>query len=262
MRNCLLYSMTAVVGPLFFSMLAFAQTGQQPARGKGPDPHNLSGVWIGKSDGKSAVDTRLRPPMTPWAQARFDAAVPTLGPRDVPGKENDPILHCNPDGIPKLLGVPQPFEIIQIPGRMLMFFEHNRHWRTIWTDGRKLPDDPDPTWMGNSVGRWEGDTLVVESNGFNDIPWLDFYGDPHSDAMHLTERYRRVDRNTLEIAVTINDPKAYTKVWVNPPKGYNLKSWEIGEHYCVIEEEAAYENKIRLPAGGLPPSQPPLGTNK
>ena len=99
MRNCLLYSMTAAAGPLFFSMFAFAQTGQQPARGKGLDPHNLSGVWIGKSDGKSAVDTRLRPPMTPWAQARFDAAVPTLGPRDVPGKENDPILHCNPDGI-------------------------------------------------------------------------------------------------------------------------------------------------------------------
>src|SRR5438094_587493 len=100
------------------------------------------------------------------------------------------------------------------------------------------------------IGRWEGNTLVVDSIGFNDIPWLNFYGDPHSDAMHLTERYRRVDAKTLEIAVTINDPKAYTKPWVNEPKQYNLEpKWEIGEHYCVIDEENAYADAVRLPAG-------------
>lgn len=149
----------------------------------------------------------------------------------------------------KLLGVPQPFEIIQIPNRVIMFFEHNRHWRTIWTDGRKLPEDPDPSWMGNSIGRWEGDTFVVESNGFNDISWLDFYGHPHSEKMHLTERYRRVDRDTLEIAVTINDRMAYTRPWVNAPKQYNFKpDWEIGEHYCVIDKENSYGDAIRIPA--------------
>src|SRR6267142_3521203 len=239
MRNRFFLSIAAIPALVAFSSVAFAQGSR-----------DLSGVWIGKRGGNAVVDTALRPPMTPWAQARFDAAVPTVGPRVIAGKENDPILRCNPDGIPKLLGVPQLFEIIQIPNRMLMFFEHNRHWRTIWMDGRKLPEDPDPAWMGYSVGKWEGNTLVVESSGFNDIPWLNFYGDPHSDAMRLTERYRRVDRNTLEIAVTIVDSKAYTKPWVNAPKLYNLKrDWEIAEHYCVIDEESAYGAAIRVPAG-------------
>jgi len=239
MRNRFLLPILTSLTLLAFSSVAFAQASR-----------DLSGVWISRRDGKTVVDTNLRPPMTPWAQARFDAAVPTVGPRVIAGKENDPILRCNPDGIPKLLGVPQPFEIIQIPNRMLMFFEHNRHWRTIWMDGRKLPEDPDPAWMGYSVGKWEGNTLVVESTGFNDIPWLDFYGDPHSDAMRLTERYRRIDPDTLEITVMIDDPKAYTKTWVNQPKLYNLKrDWEIAEHYCVIDEESAYGAAIRVPAG-------------
>ena len=233
-----------LAGILAFSAALFGQA----------DRRDLSGVWISKRDGKAALDQGLTPPMTPWAQARFDAAVPTLGPRVIAGKENDPILRCNPDGLPKLLGVPQPFEIIQIPNRVIMFFEHNRHWRTIWTDGRKLPEDPDPSWMGNSIGRWEGETFVVESNGFNEIPWLDFYGHPHSEKMQLTERYRRVNRDTLEIAVTINDPAAYTRPWVNPPKEYNFKpDWEIGEHYCVIDEEISYGDAIRIPAGETKP---------
>jgi hypothetical protein len=108
--------------------------------------------------------------------------------------------------------------------------------------------------MGYSVGKWEGNTLVVDSIGFNDITWLNFYGDPHSDAMRLTERYRRIDAKTLEIAVAIDDPKAYAKPWVNQPKQYNLEpTWEIGEHYCVIDEESAYGDAIRIPAGVTPP---------
>src|SRR5436190_624512 len=241
MRNVRWWLILGVAGAFGLTSTALAQTFS---------PRNLSGVWIGKRDARQVVDEKFRPPMTPWAQARFDAAIPTLGPRVIAGKENDPILRCNPDGIPKLLGVPQPFEIIQIPDRIIMFFEHNRHWRTIWTDGRKLPDDPDPSWMGYSVGRWDGNTFIVDSIGFNDIPWLNFYGDPHSVAMHLAERYRRIDAKTLEIAVTIDDPKAYSKPWVNPPKQYNLEpSWEIGEHYCVLDEEKAYEDAIRIPAG-------------
>ena len=198
MRNVRLWLILGLAGVCGFTSTVPAQTFS---------PRNLSGVWIGKRDGKQVVDEKFRPAMTPWSQAKFDAAVPTLGPRVIAGKENDPILRCNPDGIPKLLGVPQPFEIVQIPDRIIMFFEHNRHWRTIWTDGRKLPDDPDPSWMGYSIGRWEGNTLVVDSIGFNDIPWLNFYGDPHSDAMRLTERYRRIDAKTLEIAVRLMTPR-------------------------------------------------------
>src|SRR5499433_332967 len=125
MRNIRLRLILGFTATLAFSSTVLSQNFSR---------RDLSGVWIGKRDGKQVVDEKFRPPMTPWAQARFDAAVPTLGPRVIASKENDPILRCNPDGIPKLLGVPQPFEIIQIRGRVLMFFEHNRHWRTIWTD--------------------------------------------------------------------------------------------------------------------------------
>src|SRR5262245_36750096 len=116
MRNLGWWSIIGIIGMLGFSAAVFAQT----------NPRDLSGVWIGKRDGNQVVDEKYRPAMTPWAQARFDAAVPTVGPRVIAGKENDPILKCNPDGIPKLLGVPQPFEIVQTANRIFMFFEHNR----------------------------------------------------------------------------------------------------------------------------------------
>ena len=218
------------------------------------NPRDLSGVWIGSRDGEAVLDQSRVPPMTPAAQAKFDAAVPTLGPRVVAGKENDPILRCYPDGLPKLLGVPQPFEIIQLTNRVIMFFEHNRHWRTIWTDGRKLPEDPEPRWMGHSVGRWERNTLVVDSIGFRDIPWVDFFGHPHTEKMRLIERYTRTGPRDLEIAVTIDDPLSYTRPWINPAKKFNLKAdWELDEHYCVFDEEQAYADAVRVPAGDSAP---------
>ena len=152
------------------------------------------------------------------------------GDRVIPGKENDPTLSCFPDGIPKILTSPEPFEIITIPGRVLMFFEKDHGWRQIWTDGRKLPEDPpELRFDGYSVGQWEGDTFIVESNGFNDKLWLDYYGDPHSEQLHLTERYQRLDKDTLSIQVTINDPKAYTKPWVGKPIRYRCgREWKSG----------------------------------
>ncbi len=202
--------------------------------------------------GMNAIDERFRPPFTPWGQARFDAARPMQGPTAVPGQENAPTLRCDPDGPPRILNLPNPFEIIQIPGRVLMFFELGHVWRTIWTDGRALPKDPDPTWLGYSVGKWEGDTFVVDTIGFNDKLWVDVYGSPRSDQMHLTERYRRLNHDTLEMQITMDDPKAYTKIWVNPPKLHKLEpTWEIAEWFCVIEEENAYSDVVRKPAGGI-----------
>src|ERR1043166_5807510 len=135
-------------------------------------PHDLNGLWMtasGLNSGTQIVDPNTHPPLTAWGQARFDASFPSLGPRDVPGKENDPILRCDPDGVPKILGSPHPFEIFMLPDRMLQIYEKHHDWREIWTDGRKLAEDPPQlTWNGYSVGRWEGDTFVVESNGFND----------------------------------------------------------------------------------------------
>jgi hypothetical protein len=225
-----------------------------------PLSHDLSGVWMQYPDGPApgvpgmnAIDQRFRPPFTPWGQARFDAARPMQGPTAVAGQENAPTLRCDPDGPPRVLNLPNPFEIIQIPGRVLMFFELGHVWRTIWTDGRALPKDPDPTWLGYSVGKWDGDTFVVDTIGFNDKLWVDVYGSPRSEKMHLTERYRRLNHDTLEMQITMDDPKAYTKVWVNPPKLHKLEpTWEIAEWFCVIEEEHAYSDTIRIPAGTPP----------
>jgi hypothetical protein len=219
--------------------------------------HDLSGVWMQYPDGNvpgvpgmNAVDERTRPPLTPWGKAKFDAAKPLVGPRAVPGVENNPELRCEPDGPPKLLN---PFEIIQIPGRVLMFFELGHIWRTVWTDGRPLPKDPDPTYLGYSVGKWEGDTFVVDTIGFNDKLWDDSYGNPRSDATRLTERYRRLNQDTLELQIIIDDPKAYTKTWVSPPKLHKLEqAWEIAEWFCVLDEDQAYDDVVRKPAGVAP----------
>lgn len=238
-------------------------TAQAPADSKAKanprsfDPHDLSGVWMpNKGVLREMIKENSHPPMTPWAQERFDATIPTQGSRRVAGKENDPFLKCEPFGIPKILIDDQPFELVQVPGRVFQFFEIYHIWRTIWTDGRELPNNPDPTWMGYSVGKWDGDTFVVDTVGVSDRTWVDFFGDPHSDAMHVTERYRRVDQKALSIAITIDDPKAYAKSWVNPPFLYTLEPWEIAEHFCIFDEESQYGRDIRIPSGsGQVPGQ-------
>lgn len=242
-----------------------AQTAQPSGAGQAsasaaPLSHDLSGVWMQYPDGNvpgvpgmNAVDNRTRPPLTPWGKAKFDAAKPLVGPRAVPGVENNPELRCEPDGPPKLLNLPNPFEIIQIPGRVLMFFELGHIWRTVWTDGRPLPKDPDPSYLGYSVGKWEGDTFVVETIGLNDKLWDDSFGNPRSDQTHLTERYRRLNRDTLELQIIIDDPKAYTKPWVSPPKLHKLEpGWEIAEWFCILDEDKAYDEAVRKPAGVAP----------
>ena len=223
--------------------------------------HDLSGVWMQYPEGNvpglpgmNAVDVKHRPPLTPWGQARFDAASPNVGPRVVPGKEGSPHLKCDPEGPPMLLILPNPFEIVQVPGRVFMFFEEQHIWRTIWADGRPLPKDPEPSWLGYSVGKWEGDTFVVDTVGFNDKLWADPYGDPRSEQMHLTERYRRLNHDTLEMQIIIDDPKSYKGIWVSPPKLHKLEpDWQIAEWFCVNDEDEAYDQTVRKPAGVAQP---------
>ena len=258
----------AVLGvALVLAPIAIAQSGNpaEPAKTQNaaePLSHDLSGVWmqypegdVPGTPGMNTVNRRFRPPLTPWGQARLDAARPLIGPKAVAGEENSPTLRCDPDGPPKVLNHPNPFEIVQIPGRMFMFFEEQHIWRTIWADGRALPKDPDPSYLGYAVGKWEGDTFVVETIGFNDKVWADAYGDPRSEQTHLTERYRRLNHDTLELQVTIDDPKSYTKPWVSPPKLHKLESgWEIAEWFCVAEEDKSYDETVRKPAGVAPAS--------
>jgi hypothetical protein len=126
---------------------------------------------------------------------------------------HDPLSYCLPPGPVRLHTWSTPRKIIQTPGLLVILNELNASYRQIFTDGRPLPADPNPSWNGYSSAKWEGDTLVVQTNGFRDGIWLDSLGNPLTDAAKLTERFRRVNFGRMEIEITVDDPKAYTKPW-------------------------------------------------
>jgi hypothetical protein len=128
---------------------------------------------------------------------------------------------------------------------MLQHMQYHDAWRTIWTDGRALPKDPDPAWYGYAIGRWEGDTFVVESIGYDDRTWLDHFGNPHSDQMRLVERYRRTDKDTLQLDMTLTDPKTYTKPWVANTITFVNPKTAIFEEICSPSEEHRFNDAIR-----------------
>lgn len=220
------------------------------------NPHDLSGVWyIRGGPGFVSLSRATAPPMTPWAQAKYDAAKPGLGPRGKP-LGNDPATICDPMGLVRSLiwGV-YPTEIVQTPKETLMLFDWFYTRRAIWTDGRQLPDDPDPRFYGYSVGHWEGDTFVVQSSGFDDRAWLDADAHPNSTQMRLEERYWRMDHDTLELRMTLTDPGAYTRPWVADVRTGTLVTpaldpiTEMREDVCVPSEEEKYKETVREPAG-------------
>lgn len=222
------------------------------------DPTDLSGIWMShNARGSNFSMGGTVPPMTAWAQARYDAAKPGLGPRGKP-LGNDPMMLCDPMGFPRIMfWTNYPIEIVRIPGRTLMFFDWFYTYRTIWTDGRPLPDDPDPRFYGYSVGKWDGDTFVIQSKGFDDRTWLDADGHPHSEDMTLEERYRRVSPDTIEFTMTLTDPKAYKAPWVGAKMNMTRadQSTRMREDVCVPSVEAKYKEQIRDPAGGAAPAK-------
>lgn len=212
---------------------------------------DLSGLWHYQSTGASepVAPDRLIPSMTAWGQEKFDAERPGYGPRRAPGG-NDPILQCDPTGFPRVMFLNTPFEFVQLPGRLIQFFENDHEYRTIWMDGRELPKYADLNWYGYAIGHWEADgTLVVESAGFREGTWLGSTGYPHSEEMRVTERYRRVDRDTILYDITITDPKAYTAPIVGPHRTMKLRSGdELVEEICVHSEEKAFADRVADPA--------------
>ena len=152
-----------------------------------------------------------------------------------PGVFN-PTLNCLPDGVPHGDLLPEPFKIIHSPGVIVMLYEVETTFRQIFTDGRKLPDDPSPTWQGYSVGRWEGDTLVIDTAGFNDLGWLDARGTGHSTEMRVEERFRRRDYGHLELTITITDPKIFTRPITFSVVEELLPDTDLFEHYCLENE--------------------------
>src|SRR5207248_4381423 len=248
-----------IVNFAFVLALAFAGSprsgAQEKATGRqapvAAPKREISGVWLyqGSGGAESTAPEKDMPPMTPWAQARFATEKPGYGSRAVPDG-NDPILQCDPAGFPRIMFFPTPFEFVQTSGRIIQFFEREHAWRAIWTDGRALPKDPDPTWYGYAVGHWEGDdTLVVESAGFNDRTWLGASGYPHSDEMRVTERYQRVDHDTIRYNIRVDDPKADTKPIIGPARAMKLRPGvQINELPCVWSEENSFTKRIREPA--------------
>ena len=218
--------------------------------------HSLAGIW-GRAS-RIQVFSDQPPAFTAEGQAKFNANKPGYGPRSVPpALGNDAMGTCDPLGIPRLLTleVLPPYhrvEIFETSNRMLQHFEWHNYWREIWTDGRELPKDPEPKWMGYSVGKWEGDAFVVNSFGFDGRTWLDHFGYPHSDEMRLQERYRLLDHDTLELTMTITDPRIYAKPWSSDKKILKLvPKGEIEESFCVPTEEQEFNNTVRNPAGGV-----------
>jgi hypothetical protein len=148
-----------------------------------------------------------------------------------------PNLRCMPDGVPHADLLPEPFKLIQMPGEILILYEVETIFRQIFTDGRKFPADPSPTWLGYSVAKWDGDTLVIDTMGFNDLSWLDARGHGHSEQMRVEERFHRRDYGHLELTVTIRDPKVFTA-----PVTFNvveqlLPDTDVFEHICNENEK-------------------------
>jgi hypothetical protein len=179
---------------------------------------DLSGVWAMQRNlpcepmgcvppefGNIAVSLKDGLPLQPWASELARSRQDSL-------RMDDPISHCIPPGIVELEMIAFK-KIVQAPGLLLMLHETDASYRQIFTDGRPRLQDPQPTFNGYSTGKWEGDTLVVETSGFRDGIWLDVSGHPITDAAKVTERFRRVSYGRLEIDLTIDDPKAYTKPW-------------------------------------------------
>jgi hypothetical protein len=210
-----------------------------------PGEHNadLSGVWTNVNlpgTAEWAINTFSKdlPAMTAWGQARFDAAKPQRGPRGVPVAETDDLVYeCYPPGTPRIYIHPFPMEIIQLPGRVLMIFEYDHLVRQIYTDGREHRDDLAPSWMGDSIGRWEGDTLVVETTNFNDKTWIDRIAVPHSEEMRLVERLHLNAEGQLQIDMRVEDPVALVRPW-EFSRYYRKTDWTIEELVC--EDNATY----------------------
>lgn len=153
--------------------------------------------------------------------------------------ELDPLMYCFPPGEPRSMVMPYPFEIVQRPGAVYVLFEYGSEIRKIRTDGRKHPENLDATWMGDSVGTWQGDTLVVDTVGIRPETWIDPTGVPHSDALHVVERFRRPTPDRLEVEFMIDDSKAFVRPW-GGKRVYELGRDELSHSFIC-------EDKLQMP---------------
>ena len=206
-----------------------------PAPRKSDGKPDLSGVWQIESPKYLAnLAADFKPgelPIQPWAD--------TLTRERMTGihASEESNANCLPQGVPRINATPNPFKILQEPEVVVILYEAFGQFRQIFLDGRQPPENPNPTWLGYSVGRWEGDTLAVETTGFNGKTWLDQAGHPATDSLHVTERFRRRDFGHLEIQTTIDDPKVYTKPWTATEPIQLLADTDLLEFVCNENEK-------------------------
>ena len=203
---------------------------------------DLGGIWLSTRP-KFNVAQSLKEgdtiPFQPWARQTFDE-------RQANNKKDDPSARCLPTGPTQKPTLVTPFKILQTPGLTVILNESRTTFRQIFTDGRPLPKVIDwPAWQGFSIGKWEGDTFVVDSTGFNEKTNLDTVGHPHSDALHVIERFQRIDDKTMAYEVTIDDPKAYTKPWKNARTFTLRPDWEVMEYSCEENNKDVLEGHIK-----------------
>jgi hypothetical protein len=223
-----------------------------------PDGHvDFSGQWFPNGAGQgvsgrfgvdpAALGTRDRgappeekPVFQPWAAAKIKAMTPT----ELELSKSS--VNCLPRGVPAIwLQNPYSTLIVHKPGLMAQLYEVLNNWRVIHLDGRSLPKDPEPFFHGNSAARWESDTLIVDSIGFDERTYIQPNGWFHSDALHITERYNRPSKNYLMIQITVDDPKVLEKPWKSAVHRWTLGDGEIFEFYCTNNKELDELEKLR-----------------
>ena len=196
---------------------------------------DLSGIWAA-ADNKylqNLAADGIEVPFQPWAEKLYRDRSENLG-------KGRPSERCLTHGVTDFDALGINWKIIQTPGMIAVLYEAYNHYRQIFLDGRPLPKPTQPAYLGYSVGRWEGETLVVETTGFNDVGWLDDGGHPQTEALHVTERFRRRDFGHMDLQLTIDDPKAYTKPW-GPTLRLNFQpDDELMESICENEKDVPH----------------------
>ena len=250
MRNWFLGSAAALAVVLAFLAVARAQTDHSTAaksnvKAGAFDAHDLTGIWnpapfMQPKGEVNPLDLGGHPsplpPFTPsgektyLANAKFIAA--------------GAVLDCDPFGVSRNFFTPRPFEVLLTRDRLVQHFEYYDNWREIWTDGRKIPADVDPEYMGYSVGRWDGDTFIVDSAAYNGKAFLTWQGFPISESMHQTERWQRVDQDTLNIVFTFDDPVNYAKPWSITFFWKLRKDWVMDAHPCTLSAIKEYDERV------------------
>lgn len=192
---------------------------------------DLSGVWRIHTSYLLNAAPDLKPEdMQPWAAAIYKQSADNY-------RNNTDGINCLPPGPKASTSIGSPVKIVQTPNLVILLYEYETLFRQVFTDGRELPKDPNPTWMGYSIGHWEGDTLVVTTTGYNDRTSLDLGGRPHSEALRVTERYHRRDAGHIDLQVTLDDPKAYNRAWTLPVDLDLMPDNELIEYICEDQSD-------------------------